>query len=66
MSERHLAQRLLQTVKLLNRVANDLNMVTSNSLNPMNHLVAKVAADCRLQAEELRKALQAEGYDRVY
>jgi len=66
MSERHLAQRMLQTVKLLNRVANDLNMVTSNSLNPMNHLVAKAAADCRLQAEELRKTLQAEGYDRVY
>jgi hypothetical protein len=66
MSDHHLASYTQHAAAFLLDTARRLKVLTQGSLHPMNPHFAKAARECEAMANELHKALQAEGYDRVY
>lgn len=66
MSERHLASRVQHVAAFLLDISRRLKNLTQGSLHPMNPQFTKTAQECEAMANELRKALHNEGYDRVY
>lgn len=66
MSERHLASRIQHAAAFLLDTARRLKSLAAGSLHPSNPHLTKTAQECEAMANELRKALHNEGYDRIY